>query len=122
MFRLTDDTAYEPVTTLDAEIAVVVQAMAAAAAMIPRENVDLLVGFANRAIDLIEALSEIVADIQRRSVRSPAGPMAGRWDRFEMIEYLLDPSRSEIRFDQVKSYFVDLADWQLSILAPVARA
>jgi hypothetical protein len=117
----------EPLTTLEQEIGALVRATAAAAAAIPREDVDLLIGFAMRAIQLIEAISEVVLNIQRRRVPSgrrgsPPFPMTRRWDRFEIERYLLDPSRSRIRLDELQSYFVDLARWQVSILAPTVHA
>jgi hypothetical protein len=117
----------EPLTTLDQEVAALVRAAAAAAATIPRENTDLLVGFAMRTIELIAAISEVVLNIQRRRVPSehrgtPPFPMTRRWDHFEIEQYLLDPSRSQIRLDELQSYFVDLARWQVSILAPTVHA
>jgi hypothetical protein len=117
----------EPLTTLDQEVAVLVRAAAAAAATIPRENTDLLVGFAMRAIELIEAISEVVLNIQRQRVPperhgSLPFPMTRRWDSSEIEQYLLEPSRSQVRLDDVQSYFVDLARWQVSILAPIVHA
>jgi len=90
----------------------VVNAIVSVARAIPRSDHDLMLGFALRAVKLIDLISAVL--IELRPAHDTTPPRTGvpsvlrcSCDPLEIADYLLDPRGSDLRLDELKACFVD---------------
>jgi hypothetical protein len=110
-----------------AEIARVVQTIVAGVKAVPPSDTEALAIVLSRALRVIDIVSAVLTQLRPGRIpswASPAGssPIRTALDPLVITDYLLDPSGSDERLDELRRYLIDLVSWEAFALAPTGHA